>query len=220
MFLEEAEWIRRHLGGLALGPDHRVLDIGSSTETFRRLHQPFIDFHIFLPLRRAGVRVVHVDQRLGDGVDVRCDLADPAQEREVAQLEPADAVLCCNLLEHVLDRELVLRRARSLVRPGGVLVLTVPFRYRYHEDPIDTMYRPSPDELVGLFQPPWRPQAADVVEVEAEAVYGRRLTVPERAVNKLLRSAGRSPRFRRRKTRNQVSCVVMVRGETGAEGGA
>jgi hypothetical protein len=27
----------------------------------------------------------------------------------------------------------------------------VPFSYPYHRDPIDTMYRPSPQELAGLF---------------------------------------------------------------------
>ena len=31
------------------------------------------------------------------------------------------------------------------------LIVTVPFSYPYHRDPIDTMYRPSPSELSQLF---------------------------------------------------------------------
>ncbi|MBT3155343.1 class I SAM-dependent methyltransferase [Streptomyces sp. CHD11] len=37
-----------------------------------------------------------------------------------------DVVLCCELLEHVLDPDLLLEEARRLVRPGGLLVITVP----------------------------------------------------------------------------------------------
>ena len=30
-------------------------------------------------------------------------------------------------------------------------MVTVPHKFPYHPDPIDTMFRPSPNELVGLF---------------------------------------------------------------------
>ncbi|MEU6299551.1 class I SAM-dependent methyltransferase [Streptomyces erythrochromogenes] len=37
-----------------------------------------------------------------------------------------DVVLCCELLEHVLEPDLLLEEARRLTRPGGLLVITVP----------------------------------------------------------------------------------------------
>ena len=46
-------------------------------------------------------------------------------------------------------------RARSLelelLPQGGLFFVTVPYSYHYHADPIDTMYRPSPEELASLF---------------------------------------------------------------------
>ena len=126
MFVEESIWIRGGLEKADLREGMTLLDVGSSTERFRRLHQPFIDYEIFRPLRRRGVRIVHVDARRDEGVDVVCNLADPATEPEAAGLEPAHAVLASNLLEHVLDRDLVLTRIKRLTRPGGIIVVTVP----------------------------------------------------------------------------------------------
>ncbi len=37
--------------------------------------------------------------------------------------------------------------------PGGLIFVTVPFSYPFHRDPIDTMFRPSPNELARLFAP-------------------------------------------------------------------
>ncbi len=84
------------------------------------------------------------------GVEIRADLTDPADLCRLRALRPK-ALLCCNLLEHVVDRELLARHCLDLLPPGGLAFVTVPFSYPYHRDPIDTMYRPSPDELARLF---------------------------------------------------------------------
>src|SRR5205085_4736707 len=52
---------------------------------------------------------------------------------------------------HVTDRQIVCAAIWSLLPPGGFLILTVPYRFPYHEDPIDTMFRPSVEELAQLF---------------------------------------------------------------------
>jgi hypothetical protein len=41
----------------------------------------------------------------------------------------------------------------EIVEPGGLIFVTVPKSYPHHRDPIDTMYRPAPDQLAELFSP-------------------------------------------------------------------
>jgi hypothetical protein len=151
MFIEEARWLKEMLAAIEPKPGWTLLDIGSSTEYFRRVDQPYIDYYVFRPLRKLGVKIIHVDARRAEGVDVVCDLADPTCQALVEEIPRGDVVLCSNLLEHVRDRELVRDRLCGLTGPGGCLFVTVPHLYRYHEDPIDTMYRPTDRELAALF---------------------------------------------------------------------
>ncbi len=48
-----------------------------------------------------------------------------------------DGVLCSQVLEHVFTPEAFLGEIRRVLRPGGVLVLTVPFMWDEHEQPHD-----------------------------------------------------------------------------------
>ena len=84
------------------------------------------------------------------GVDIIADLSDAGDVRRLSALGPK-SLLCCNLLEHVLEPGRLARHCLDLLPEGGLLFVTVPFSYPYHRDPIDTMYRPSPAELEELF---------------------------------------------------------------------
>jgi SAM-dependent methyltransferase len=125
----------------------RVLNVGSSTGAFRAREQPWVDAEVFGPLRARGIEVVHLDLKVAAGVDLVGDVLDPTFR---AGLEGGwDVVISSNLLEHLADRTPFLTVLPQLTRPGGWLVVTVPRRFPRHPDPIDTMYRPSPDQLVG-----------------------------------------------------------------------
>ena len=48
-----------------------------------------------------------------------------------------DAVLCSQVLEHVFTPEVFLGEIRRVLRPGGALLLAVPFVWDEHEQPFD-----------------------------------------------------------------------------------
>jgi hypothetical protein len=150
MFAAEARWLAK---ALARFPQERLsplLNLGSSDLAFRTRAQPWIEAELFRPLAGRGIAVTHVDQREGAGIDLRADLTDPADSRRLEGLRPK-ALLCCNILEHVARPEALARNCLGLLEPGGLVLVTVPFSYPYHRDPIDTMLRPGPAELARLF---------------------------------------------------------------------
>jgi len=84
-------------------------------------------------LKKSGAReVVGVERDPGAAAEARkrldrvvqCDLArlDPGDLGE----EPFDAILASDVLEHLYDAESVLARAVTRLRPGGVVVLSLP----------------------------------------------------------------------------------------------
>jgi hypothetical protein len=146
----EAAWLERELAQLPAERLDPLLSVGSGTTDAREVLQPWIGERVFAPLERRGVRVIHHEYAPGPGVEVAGDLTDPVLGGELRRLE-VGSVLCCNVLEHVADRSSVTALLESLVAPGGYLVLTVPRRFPYHPDPIDTMYRPSVEKLAAEF---------------------------------------------------------------------
>ncbi len=64
--------------------------------------------------------------------------------------DSADVVLATETLEHVSDPEQFLQEAYRVLRPGGSLLLTVPFAARWHFIPVD-FWRFTPSGLLRLF---------------------------------------------------------------------
>lgn len=66
-------------------------------------------------------------------VDVVCDLA------EANPFQPAsfDGVVLMNVLEHVYDSHALLDALSQLLKPGGVLLVAVPFMVKIHQAPVD-----------------------------------------------------------------------------------
>jgi hypothetical protein len=181
---QEAAWIGEKVR--ALNGRRVVLNLGSGSKRFREVSKPYIDHEIFDPLVRCGARVVHADLKSGEGIDISGDLFDPAIQARLRALG-ADAVLACNIMEH-LPKECRSRFPAvldSLLPPGGVLVITVPYSYPYHADPIDTLYRPSPEELCACF-PGYEVLEASTIDSES---YGDEFVAggPLRMVRKVLR---------------------------------
>lgn len=152
MFKAEASWLDRLLSEYRPDDLSPLLNVGSSTRHFRETEQPWTERLLFAPLRRRGITLIHLDAREGDGIDIRADILSAADLPRIQALRPK-SILCCNILEHVVDPAALAKRCIEIVGPGGLIFVTVPFSYPHHRDPIDTLYRPAPEALAALFAP-------------------------------------------------------------------
>jgi len=152
MFEAEACWLEELLRKQAAEDLSPLLNVGSSTRHFREIEQPWTERRLFAPLKARGIRVVHLDSREGDGIDIKADILSDSDLPRIRALHPK-SILCCNILEHVRDPAVLARRCVEIVGPGGFIFVTAPFSYPHHRDPIDTMFRPSPEALAALFRP-------------------------------------------------------------------
>jgi hypothetical protein len=153
MFESESRWVGDQLAAVPAQQISPLLNIGSSTREFREIEQPWTVRNIFAPLAGRGVEIVHLDAREGAGIDVSADLLNQSDFARVSAAR-FRALLCCNVLEHVRDPAEFARRCAALVMPGGTIVVTVPRSYPHHRDPIDTLYRPTPEQIAELFPGP------------------------------------------------------------------
>lgn len=160
----EARAIARMIRDLHLPAGTVCLNIGSSTRQFREIDQPHNHVELIAPLQDSGIRFVHCDLKPAEGVDIVGDVYDPAVQAEM-RAQDAGLLLMCNLLEHLTDPARFAATCGSLVRPGGHVVVSVPYSYPLHRDPIDTLFRPTPDEIAALF-PGFEPVAKAIVDEE------------------------------------------------------
>ena len=91
-----------------------------------------------------------MDAKADRGVDICGDVTIQEIQAAISRRAPK-LVICSNLLEHVVDRPAVVTLLSSIVGPGGFLLLTVPRSYPFHADPIDTGFRPTPEEIASMF---------------------------------------------------------------------
>ena len=150
MLPAEAKVIGDLLAQLPLEEVSPCLNLGSSTAEFRKVRQPYITDDLTAPNERRGLRFIHADMKQEPGVDVAGDIFDPEYRANLAALRPA-SLLCCNMFEHVIDRPQLAKICQQIVRPGGYVIVSVPYSFPYHIDPIDTYFRPTPTELSLLF---------------------------------------------------------------------
>jgi hypothetical protein len=145
----------KHIGEiLANLPDDAIspcLNVGSSTEHFRKVAQPHIDRYIFGPLASRGVEVVHTDLKVAEGVDIAGSIYSSDIIGKIAACRP-QLILCCNMFEHVEDRPTLAAALGALVPVNGRLIVTVPYSYPFHPDPIDTYFRPGPEAIAEMFE--------------------------------------------------------------------
>lgn len=160
MLKREAQWLGQRLSSWP-GDRGVVLNVGSSSGEFRTVVQPWIDQYLFAPARARGIQLVHQDLFPASGVDIAGDLLSEECQARVAKLD-VFGVVCSSVLEHVTDRPAFVASLTRLLPPGGRALITVPYHFPYHPDPIDTLFRPEPAALRALF-PELRANSVDLL---------------------------------------------------------
>jgi 2-polyprenyl-3-methyl-5-hydroxy-6-metoxy-1,4-benzoquinol methylase len=109
---------REDVAGLVPDTATRILDVGCS------------DGSLGAGLRAQGAEVwgIEYDPGFAATAATRLDhvLEGDAAERLAEISESFDAVICADVLEHLVDPWSVLRRIRELLAPGGVCIVSLP----------------------------------------------------------------------------------------------
>ena len=116
------QWVGAQLR--AIPPRARLLDAGSGEQKYRPLCQ-HLDYvsqdHEAYDGRGDGVGGHVVSWTYGK-TDLVCDIASIPEPNA-----SFDVILCTEVLEHVPDPVIILQEFCRLLKPGGKLILTVPF---------------------------------------------------------------------------------------------
>ncbi|HQP08787.1 MAG TPA: methyltransferase domain-containing protein, partial [Anaerolineaceae bacterium] len=105
----QANWKFLHEQISKLSPGSKVLDVGAGRGDFA---------DILTAQNTLAVDVIPFPE-----VDIICDLTQCIPFKEAS----FDAVVLMNVLEHVFNTRDLLINTRSLLKPGGKLILTIPF---------------------------------------------------------------------------------------------
>jgi len=118
----------------------KLVDVGCGAQPYRSL----------LP---AGVQYVALDLANAEEAFgyASSDVTRFDGGRWPAVTQGADVILCTEVLEHVLEPAVILREAFAALKPGGKLLLTVPFAARWHFVPHD-YFRYTPSGLKHLLE--------------------------------------------------------------------
>lgn len=124
----------KHFVPSVVGP---ILEVGSkdygSTSSFREFY--------------SGEEYIGIDMESGKNVDLVVDLTKGISGLSEAYFQLA---ICCSVLEHVNKPWVFAEHLSSVLRPGGILYISVPWVWRYHAYP-DDYFRFSQSGIMELF---------------------------------------------------------------------
>ena len=150
MLLQESHWFKNAIEKFVKDKSV-ILNIGSQTQYFRARQQPFIQKNIFDALDEKHCKTIHVDMQKAIGVDQVGDVTDHSFLVKLQKYEP-DIIICSNILEHLENRSAFCKSLIYIMKSGSLLLVTGPYEFPYHEDPIDTMFRPKLEDLKEEFE--------------------------------------------------------------------
>lgn len=105
-----------------LPPESTVLDIGGKKEKKRGQFD----------INKQSLRVKYLNIDPNSNPDYLSDASNIPIEDNMF-----DAIICSELLEHVYSPHKVLREASRILKPDGKIIITAPFLFPVHLDPID-----------------------------------------------------------------------------------
>ena len=117
-----AAWYDMNIEEFATGA---LLDLGAGKAPLYDAYAPFVDEVILADWENSMHKNIHLD--------VVCDITKklPFKNKQF------DTIIFSDVLEHVPNPAEVLGEINRITRPGGVVLINVPFLYWLHETPYD-----------------------------------------------------------------------------------
>ena len=140
-----------------------VINLGSGNIKDLKKTKPWVHRNVFDYLSNSGSKILHVDIKDIPGIDVVQDLSLPNSLDFCNKLSGSKLFILANVLEHIPKKshsDLLYKIFVKMASKDG-LIISAPYKYPYHKDPIDNLYRPEPNQLKSLLPLNW--MAAEVV---------------------------------------------------------
>lgn len=107
-----------------------------------------------------------LDQSAGRGADVIGDI----EHLDGIADHHFGSVVCTEVLEHVVHPDRAVRELRRVTRPGGTLVVSVPWLYPIHPTPLDLRRFTLQGLTMLLEEAGWKVEEAEGLPIPAEAL--------------------------------------------------
>lgn len=145
----ESLWLRTIINKIKIEQDVNVLNFGSQSLQALK-YQPYMHQNVIVELKMIGATVINFDIKEGEGIDISGDIFDYSIFRKLKGYD-FSCILLLNVLEHVTDVQKFCDKISDLMVKGNKIIITVPYDFPCHFDPIDNGLRPNVEELISLF---------------------------------------------------------------------
>ena len=150
MLIHESLWIKQVVENLEISLGATVLNFGSQRYSTIKKNQPWIIENVYEATSKKFDKTINYDLIQEEGVDITGNIFEDKIFDEL-KLFHFSVIYVFNVLEHVEDLSALCLRIEQLLNIGGYLIITVPYHYPTHYDPIDNGFRPTPETIAALF---------------------------------------------------------------------
>ena len=138
-------------------PFANIINLGSGNVEQLKKTKPWVSKNVFEIFKKQKAKILHIDAENFPGVDIVQDLSEPNSLSFCDKLKGSKLFILANVLEHIPKKAHAdfLKKIYGKMKSKDGLMITVPYDYPYHADPIDTLYRPTPEDLHKLLPLTW-----------------------------------------------------------------
>ena len=116
----------------------RLYDLGCGTRIYEQYFLQFADKYIGVDWGAS----VH---------ELKADVLADLNKQLPIESNSADTIVCLSVLEHLCEPQTLLNEAFRIMKPGGAIILQVPWQWWIHEAPYD-FFRYTPYGLKYMFE--------------------------------------------------------------------